>query len=622
MLICRVALLTVVMVFVVPAASDAAITTEPVGRPNPEWKARQEAINKRINDGNVDLIFIGDSITEYWEVAGKSAWDAHFSKFNAANLGISGDRTQHVLWRLDNGNLEGIKPKAAVMMIGTNNSAAGDTAEEIGEGIAAIVKKLHEKTPETKILILAIFPREEDANSRRLNNIKANELASKLADNKRVFYMDIGSKFLDADKTISREIMPDLLHLSPLGYEIWASAIDNKVQELMEKHTETRSAMLKIEWREGPEYPTGIQGSSFALVDGAIVSAGGVSRSPKDILTAHPDAFQSQQFAKGGGFTSLAFAIEPRGGRAQWTRIANIPGPARQAATTAVVGKELYAIGGFSYSDPHGHTDACTYRDTYRLSREGDAWKWSKLPCELPWPVCEAAAVVIEDKIYLVGGGDFYSSPGSEDTGFYSDAGRNGEPVGRALLMLDTHDLQAGWKRLADIPGSPRLNTCAAGAGGKIYALGGVHRGTKDGINDYYNVTESWVYDPLKNNWTRLPDVPAGANRRAVTYADRYILLIGGYKYEFTWNADGTRTSVYSAEEKTLPDSDRFENTVLVFDTKTYRIGTATPLLDPTAYPMLAIDANTVYSLGGEGGRRLFHPATFQIGVIAPINQQ
>lgn len=146
------------------------------------------------------------------------------------NLGISGDRTQHVLWRLDNGNIDGIKPKLAVVMIGTNNSAA-NTSEQIAEGITAIVKKLREKLPETKILLLAIFPRAPE--DRHKVNIGANEIVAKLADGNMIEYLDIGPKFLDQNGVLSKEVMPDLLHLNPASYKIWADAIESHVVRMM-----------------------------------------------------------------------------------------------------------------------------------------------------------------------------------------------------------------------------------------------------------------------------------------------------------------------------------------------------------------------------------------------------
>ncbi len=212
------------------AQTQSAIT--PVPREDKGWMARHESMNQRVKEGHVDLIFIGDSITHGWEGGGKEVWDKFYAKRNAVNLGISGDRTEHVLWRLDHGNIDGISPKLAVIMIGTNNYKQ-NTPEEIGEGITAIVKKLRDKLPQTKVLILAIFPREEKPGETRERLAKASEIASKLADDKMVFFMDIGPKFLDKDGTLSKEIMPDFLHPNTKGYEIWADAIEPKVAELM-----------------------------------------------------------------------------------------------------------------------------------------------------------------------------------------------------------------------------------------------------------------------------------------------------------------------------------------------------------------------------------------------------
>jgi beta-glucosidase len=204
-------------------------TTEPVNRDG----ARHQTIIARAIPGKVDVLFLGDSITQGWEGAGAAAWDKYFSSLKPMNAGIGGDRTQHVLWRLDNGTIKGIKPKAAVLMIGTNNSG-DNTSEEIADGIKAIVGKLRKELPETKILLLAIFPRGADKNDeRRKVNEGANKIISKLDDGKMVEFLDIGPKFLAADGTLSKEIMPDLLHLSPEGYEIWASSIIGPLTSLM-----------------------------------------------------------------------------------------------------------------------------------------------------------------------------------------------------------------------------------------------------------------------------------------------------------------------------------------------------------------------------------------------------
>lgn len=215
-------------------ADDKLPTTlEPQARGGRQME-RHKSFNERVKQGNVDLIFIGDSITQGWEGAGKEVWEKYYGGRNAVNLGIGGDRTQHVLWRLDHGNIDGISPKLAVLMIGTNNSNGDDnTAEEIGAGITAIVQQLREKLPDTKVLILAVFPRGAKPSAQREKNAKASEIASKPADAEMIFYLDIGPKFLTDDATLTKDVMPDLLHLSPQGYEIWAASIEPTVAQLM-----------------------------------------------------------------------------------------------------------------------------------------------------------------------------------------------------------------------------------------------------------------------------------------------------------------------------------------------------------------------------------------------------
>jgi len=197
------------------------------------WMKRHESFNTRVKKGNVDLLMIGDSITHGWEGSGRKVWEKFYGKRNAVNLGIGGDRTQHVLWRLENGNIEGISPKLAVLMIGTNNCGS-NTPVEIAEGVEAIIKKLRTELPNTKVLVLAIFPRGADDTHRgRQVNMKANELIAKLADGQMVHFMNINDKFLTKDRILTREIMPDLLHPREKGYGIWAEAMEPTVAKLM-----------------------------------------------------------------------------------------------------------------------------------------------------------------------------------------------------------------------------------------------------------------------------------------------------------------------------------------------------------------------------------------------------
>ena len=207
------------------------------GSPEPGFVKRHEGYAQIAKAGGVDLAFFGDSITDGWH-GKKEIWDAAFGKYKPANFGIGGDRTQHVIWRINNGELEGITPKAAVVMIGTNNSGS-DSAEGIAKGVTAVVKAIHEKSPKTKVLLLAVFPRGEKASTTEKPNPtreklkQVNEIIAKLDNGKNVFYLDIGAKFLETDGSLTKEIMPDFLHLSSKGYQIWADAISAKLEQLM-----------------------------------------------------------------------------------------------------------------------------------------------------------------------------------------------------------------------------------------------------------------------------------------------------------------------------------------------------------------------------------------------------
>ncbi|HEY3899993.1 MAG TPA: platelet-activating factor acetylhydrolase IB subunit [Chthoniobacter sp.] len=219
--------------------------TTPVLHPGTE--KRHESFNEISKKGEAQLVFLGDSIMQGWEKSGREVWDKYWGPLNAANFGVGGDRTEHVLWRLDHGNFDGLKPKEIVLMIGTNNTGHQGrpekeldgaiyqcTAQQTAEGVKAIVDKLKEKCPGAKILLLAIFPRgATPADKMRQQNDETNAIIKNLADNKTVFYLDIGSKFLQPDGTLSKDIMPDLLHPNAKGYEIWAEATAPKVKELM-----------------------------------------------------------------------------------------------------------------------------------------------------------------------------------------------------------------------------------------------------------------------------------------------------------------------------------------------------------------------------------------------------
>ena len=208
------------------------------------WLKRHEGFVAMAKKGGVEVLFLGDSITDAWggeghnpKAAGAQIFAKQFEPLKAANFGIGGDRTQHVLWRLQNGELDGIQPKVLMLMIGTNNSNGKDnTAEEIADGIKAIVAEIRNKSPKTKVLLLGVFPRGEKPNAQRDKLKQVNETVAKLDDGgKTVKYLDIGGRFLGQDGIISKDIMPDFLHLSEKGYQIWADAVKGPITELLGK---------------------------------------------------------------------------------------------------------------------------------------------------------------------------------------------------------------------------------------------------------------------------------------------------------------------------------------------------------------------------------------------------
>lgn len=199
------------------------------------WATRHEQKLALAKQGGWELAFIGDSITHGWENAGKATWDKFYGSRKAINIGYSADRTEHVIWRLLNGEFDGYKPKGAIIMIGTNNTGhRNDPPEAIAAGIKTIIETIHAKSPATKVLLLGIFPRAANKTDKpRVNNDAANALLAKLADGDKVTFLNINDKFLTADGVLTKEVMPDLLHPQAKGYGIWAEAIEPAVKKLL-----------------------------------------------------------------------------------------------------------------------------------------------------------------------------------------------------------------------------------------------------------------------------------------------------------------------------------------------------------------------------------------------------
>lgn len=201
---------------------------------------RHKSIVARMEQGNVDLLMVGDSITHNWEGPGQEVWNEYYGKRKALNFGIGGDQTQHVLWRLEHSPLEKISPKLAVVMIGTNNIGRPDrcSPEQTLEGIVKIIDVMKIRLPKTKILLLEIFPRDEKPDSERRVKINIiNEGLRKIYQNDQVpnvTLYSIGTFFLDKDEVLSKDIMPDFLHPNENGYRIWANAIEAIVAEAVD----------------------------------------------------------------------------------------------------------------------------------------------------------------------------------------------------------------------------------------------------------------------------------------------------------------------------------------------------------------------------------------------------
>jgi len=204
-----------------------------------------ESFLARGKAGPIGVLFLGDSITEGWTKA-PHVWEHYFGKYQPANFGIGGDQTQHVIWRIENGELDGISPKVVVLMIGTNNSG-GHTGEEIAAANKRIIELIRTKLPGTKVLLLAILPRDArrnadgliteaaiaDAAKRVAANDRANTLLAKMDDGGNVRFLNTNAIFLGRDGRIPWTIMPDQLHPTAAGYQLWAEAISPLLGEMM-----------------------------------------------------------------------------------------------------------------------------------------------------------------------------------------------------------------------------------------------------------------------------------------------------------------------------------------------------------------------------------------------------
>jgi len=206
----------------------------PVPQTESWWTARHEDTLAHIRQGNIGLLLIGDSITQGWASEGRHIWDAYYGRRRAVNLGVNRDRTEHVLWRLEHGEIEGISPTLVVLMIGTNNTTARHDPKETAAGIQAILTTLRTRLPGAKILLLGVFPRSALADDPlRKINAAINAHLQTYADNQHIFFLDLSRRFLDDRGRLSQDLMPDYLHPNESGYQVWADGMEPMIRQLL-----------------------------------------------------------------------------------------------------------------------------------------------------------------------------------------------------------------------------------------------------------------------------------------------------------------------------------------------------------------------------------------------------
>jgi beta-glucosidase len=202
----------------------------PVPSPYASAVERANSITQAVKSSRHSILFFGDSLTEGWDPA---VWEQYLEPRGALNAGVSGDRTDNLLWRLQNGNLAGSPPDAAVLLIGTNDLAYGRSPELTADGIRAVLEELRQHFPDANILLLGLLPREKSPTARlRLATIAVNRLIRDCADGQHILYADIGDVLLDSDGRLTAAISPDALHFTGRGYSLLAARLDRELDRL------------------------------------------------------------------------------------------------------------------------------------------------------------------------------------------------------------------------------------------------------------------------------------------------------------------------------------------------------------------------------------------------------
>ena len=348
--------------------------------------------------------------------------------------------------------------------------------------------------------------------------------------------------------------------------------------------------MIKCTWSAAPPLPYGVQDNDGGIIDNHLIMVGGfcggsdVEWKPKKYIR---------------GFFKDAYALNLKNEKEGWFRLPNFPGVARQEMQAATVNNEIYIWGGFSYTAPY------TFKDGYKLSHQKRGgykrWRWDRLP-NLPWGISTGGVCAIGTKIYIFGGADYDSQKFTWETDISGKIKR----FGARLLVFDTKNPDAGWKELAQCPGTTRMQAGTAAVDGKLYIIGG-----------FAGSVDSWRYDPQTNKWERLRDMPVscgGFGSGQIVYKNRYLLLATGYMSKIVRNPDGSTRPGYGKGSrvkvtwKQHPNLNgaRFYNHLWVYDTKTNLYGTATNLPYEDQVPPTYIIGDTVYMFADETGGFVF----------------
>lgn len=367
--------------------------------------------------------------------------------------------------------------------------------------------------------------------------------------------------------------------------------------------------MLQIDWKKGPSLPRGFQDSQGDLIGNHLISVGGFCSGQKDVPNK-PNTYPR-------GFMKTVYALNLKQPNSNWKRFPGFPGAARQGMQAIAVESKLYCWGGFSYEEPY------CYQDGYILKQTEKGWEWTELP-DIPWPITAAGICAVGTHIYIHGGAQY------DLTKFLTANGPNGDisQLGSRLIRFDTNHPERGWQELARCPGTPRWVHAMAAINDKIYVLGGA-TGSDNKQKATFTVVDNWQYNPDKNRWQQLADLPVASGNfpsGAIVYANRYILLVGGYQYGAILNPDGTTRPTYGQPTRRYADN-AMASDVFVYDSIEAKFGRATPLPLNNNLPMTVLRGETLHLVGGEIQSAVIedehfghHPDLYLTGTIQVAN--